>query len=122
MTFTPSPGEQHAAYPQTDAFTRPGMPPQAPTAAEAAPAPAAKPVRKFSSGVLAVLAAATLVVGGSVGFVIGHGTGSGSQTPPSMGQGVPGYGGQGGPDGYGPPGMNGGTGQDSSAGNSGTSG
>jgi len=70
----------------------------------------AKPQRNLSAGIAAVLAACALVVGGAAGFVIGHSTSSGSDTP-TMGQmpggGMGGYLGGYGPGGGmgGPPGM-----------------
>ncbi|MBB2938883.1 hypothetical protein FHX82_005961 [Amycolatopsis bartoniae] len=63
--------------------------------------PAKKPANKLSVGLASILAAAALVVGGSVGFVIGHSTGSGSGTPSSQF-------GPGGAGGYGPGGGMGG--------------
>ncbi|HVV10742.1 hypothetical protein [Amycolatopsis sp.] len=56
-----------------------------------------------------MLAAAALIVGGSIGFIIGHSSGSGSSTPTSGQLGPGGMGGYGGGmGGYGPP--DGGTG------------
>ncbi|WP_236795888.1 hypothetical protein [Amycolatopsis sp. GM8] len=120
MTSDPAQHDPRAAHAPTESFGSPsgsaahGATGQGGTATATA-APAAPPVppaapaksRSLSVGLASLFAVVALIVGGSVGFIIGHTTGSSDTS--QFGPGTGGYGRFGG--GYGGPGMGGFPGQ-----------
>lgn len=113
MTFEPAPGEAHPAQAATAtaAPTAPPAPPATPPGAQAVPPGPPAKSRQLSIGLASLFAAVALVVGGSVGFIVGHTTGSSPQDEQGTGQFGPGMGGYGGFGGYGRGGMGGFPGQ-----------